>query len=184
MTPPPACSGPFSMPGLCRPRAIQRYDDDVDSKDRGATLTAGINRRRGGLAAHPRTRRPKHPRRGFSGVRLVCALRALWQDGRRQRRRLCALAEQETDQIRAGVAQLAERQPSKLHVAGSIPVSRSNLTPRAPPPPRRRVLPEVAAGGARAAAPLRAAPGRAEAEVRRSPGSNRHPWPRPPRARC
>ena len=26
----------------------------------------------------------------------------------------------------AGVAQLAERQPSKLHVAGSIPVSRSN----------------------------------------------------------
>ena len=25
----------------------------------------------------------------------------------------------------AGVAQLAERQPSKLHVAGSIPVSRS-----------------------------------------------------------
>ena len=31
----------------------------------------------------------------------------------------------------AGVAQLAERQPSKLHVAGSIPVSRSN------PPPGR-----------------------------------------------
>ena len=28
---------------------------------------------------------------------------------------------------RAGVAQLAERQPSKLHVAGSIPVSRSNF---------------------------------------------------------
>jgi hypothetical protein len=27
---------------------------------------------------------------------------------------------------RAGVAQLAERQPSKLHVAGSNPVSRSN----------------------------------------------------------
>jgi hypothetical protein len=27
---------------------------------------------------------------------------------------------------RAGVAQLAERQPSKLNVAGSIPVSRSN----------------------------------------------------------
>ena len=113
MTPPPACSGPFSMPGLCRPRAIQGYDDDVDSKDRGATLTAGINRRRRGLAAHPRTRRPKHQRRGFSGVRLVCALRALWQDGRGQRRRLCALAEHETDQIRAGVAQLAERQPSK-----------------------------------------------------------------------
>jgi hypothetical protein len=28
----------------------------------------------------------------------------------------------------AGVAQLAERQPSKLHVAGSIPVSRSNTS--------------------------------------------------------
>ena len=31
---------------------------------------------------------------------------------------------------RAGVAQLAERQPSKLHVAGSRPVSRSTLSPR------------------------------------------------------
>ncbi len=29
--------------------------------------------------------------------------------------------------FRAGVAQLAERQPSKLNVAGSIPVSRSNF---------------------------------------------------------
>ena len=32
---------------------------------------------------------------------------------------------------RAGVAQLAERQPSKLHVAGSIPVSRSTSLVRA-----------------------------------------------------
>src|SRR5918994_7071057 len=31
---------------------------------------------------------------------------------------------------RAGVAQLAERQPSKLHVAGSIPVSRSIHSPK------------------------------------------------------
>ena len=31
-----------------------------------------------------------------------------------------------SDAHRAGVAQLAERQPSKLHVAGSSPVSRSS----------------------------------------------------------
>jgi hypothetical protein len=40
----------------------------------------------------------------------------------------------------AGVAQLAERQPSKLNVAGSIPVSRST------PPPRRSVLSRYAFG--------------------------------------
>ena len=34
------------------------------------------------------------------------------------------------DQPRAGVAQLAERQPSKLNVAGSNPVSRSTSTDR------------------------------------------------------
>ena len=43
---------------------------------------------------------------------------------------------------RAGVAQLAERQPSKLHVAGSIPVSRSTpprggRSRRLPQPPKQ-----------------------------------------------
>src|SRR6185503_18078401 len=35
-----------------------------------------------------------------------------------------------SSQSRAGVAQLAERQPSKLHVAGSSPVSRSTIPDR------------------------------------------------------
>ena len=55
-------------------------------------------------------------------------LKRVWQNRTRHGCRLCALPEHETGEIGAGVAQLAERQPSKLHVAGSIPVSRSTST--------------------------------------------------------
>ncbi len=48
-------------------------------------------------------------RRGVPASTRLAVLRSLWS--RRS--------------SRAGVAQLAERQPSKLHVAGSNPVSRS-----------------------------------------------------------
>ncbi len=41
--------------------------------------------------------------------------------------------------IKAGVAQLAEHQPSKLRVAGSIPVSRSIVSPFRLPGPMARV---------------------------------------------
>ena len=53
--------------------------------------------------------------------------------GAHQRRRTwpCYAPSGRAETSRAGVAQLAERQPSKLHVAGSNPVSRSNLHFRA-----------------------------------------------------
>ena len=49
--------------------------------------------------------------------------------------------------FRAGVAQLAERDPSKVDVAGSIPVSRSNRHRRPTVPERPRVTARQAESG-------------------------------------
>ncbi len=60
------------------------------------------------------------------------AFRALWLRAFSGNRQLGPLGEHDTGEHPAGVAQLAERQPSKLNVAGSIPVSRSIQTDERP----------------------------------------------------
>jgi hypothetical protein len=70
---------------------------------------------------------------GASHLSFVFVGHSRWQLMRMQRFSICLKSEEEfrydfsvtVFRARAGVAQLAEHQPSKLRVAGSIPVSRS-----------------------------------------------------------
>ena len=84
---------------------------------RGAPMRARW-RFRGGPAPDRGSAAPARPTGGPAACRPAVA--DVWYRSRAAARAPCA---------RAGVAQLAERQPSKLHVAGSIPVSRSTSLP-------------------------------------------------------